>query len=425
MIPDRKMRILTLSDHPMLPSGVGTQTKYVCEALLKTGKFKIWSLGGAIKHEVYDTVYHPDWKEDWIFQPVDGYGTKEQIREIIKQFEPDIVYFMTDPRFWGWLWEMEQEIRSQCNLVYYHVWDNYPLPLYNKASYESNDHIACISKVTYDCVQGVAPLVDSTYVPHAVDNNIFKDIRDTPEFREQARQVREKNNISPSKTVFFWNNRNARRKSSGSLLYWYGKFLEKNGYDDTILILHTDPNDVHGQPLGQLQEEFNIPPTNLMLHSAKVDPNHLNFFYNLADCTINISDAEGFGLATLESLSAGTPIIVTMTGGLQEQVTDGENWFGIGIEPAAQAVIGSQETPYIFEDRISEQQFIDAMEEFMGFSREKRKHLGKLGKKHITQNYNFDKFESQWVDLMHGLVEKNGSFRKRKLKKNWEIVEIC
>ena len=45
--------------------------------------------------------------------------------------------------------------------------------------------------------------------------------------------------------------------------------------------------------------------------------------YNMADCTINISDAEGFGLATLESLACETPIIVNMTGGLQEQVTNG------------------------------------------------------------------------------------------------------
>ena len=40
--------------------------------------------------------------------------------------------------------------------------------------------------------------------------------------------------------------------------------------------------------------------------------------YNSVDCTINISDAEGFGLATLESLSCGVPIIVNMTGGLQQ-----------------------------------------------------------------------------------------------------------
>ena len=45
-----KIKILTISDMPLSPSGVGTQTKYVIESLLKTGKYQVISLGGAIKH---------------------------------------------------------------------------------------------------------------------------------------------------------------------------------------------------------------------------------------------------------------------------------------------------------------------------------------------------------------------------------------
>ena len=48
-----KKRILVLSDHPLSPSGVGTQTKYMIEALLKTGRYKVVCLGGAIKHHDY------------------------------------------------------------------------------------------------------------------------------------------------------------------------------------------------------------------------------------------------------------------------------------------------------------------------------------------------------------------------------------
>ena len=39
----------------------------------------------------------------------------------------------------------------------------------------------------------------------------------------------------------------------------------------------------------------------------------------MVDCTINISNNEGFGLSTAESLMAGTQIIVNVTGGLQDQ----------------------------------------------------------------------------------------------------------
>ena len=129
---ENKIKVLTLSDHPLLPSGVATQTKYIIEALLKSGKFQVISFGGAVKHNSYNPIKTEEFKDDWLILPVDGYGTPEQIRSIIHTEKPDILYFMTDPRFYGWLWEMENEIRANVPMVYYHVWDNYPAPVFNK-----------------------------------------------------------------------------------------------------------------------------------------------------------------------------------------------------------------------------------------------------------------------------------------------------
>mgnify|MGYP003679062075 FL=1 len=70
----KKIKILTLSDHPMSPSGVGTQTKYMIEAMLKTGKYQFISLGGAMKHQNYDVMNVEEYKDDWLIRPVDGYG---------------------------------------------------------------------------------------------------------------------------------------------------------------------------------------------------------------------------------------------------------------------------------------------------------------------------------------------------------------
>jgi glycosyltransferase involved in cell wall biosynthesis len=147
--------------------------------------------------------------------------------------------------------------------------------------------------------------------------------------------------------------------------------------------------------------------------------------YNMADCTINISDAEGFGLATLESLSCGTPIIVTLTGGLQEQVTDGEEWFGIGIEPASKAIIGSLDVPYIHEDRISKEDFMAALRKMYNMPKEEREELGRKGAEHVRKNYNFEDFNKGWVELMDNIHEKYGSWGTRKGYKTWEIKEIA
>ena len=146
--------------------------------------------------------------------------------------------------------------------------------------------------------------------------------------------------------------------------------------------------------------------------------------YNLADCTINISDAEGFGLATLESLSTETPIIVTMTGGLQEQVTDGENWFGIGIEPASKAIIGSQQVPYIYEDRISKEDFIDALNKIYAMPKEELAELGRKGREHVLKNYNFEDYQSTWVNLLEEIYQKYGSWEDRKGYQAWKMVQL-
>ena len=116
-----KSKIVTISDHPLAPSGVGTQTKYVIEALLKTGNYQVISLGGAIKHEDKTPKKTEQWGDDWIIYPVEGYGNQDLLRMVIRNEKPDALWFMTDPRFWGWLWQMDHEIRSLCPMIYYHV----------------------------------------------------------------------------------------------------------------------------------------------------------------------------------------------------------------------------------------------------------------------------------------------------------------
>ena len=41
----KKIKVLTLGDHPVAPSGVGIQTKNMCRALLDSGKFSNSELG--------------------------------------------------------------------------------------------------------------------------------------------------------------------------------------------------------------------------------------------------------------------------------------------------------------------------------------------------------------------------------------------
>ena len=415
-----KKKIFVLADHPFTPSGVGSQTKYFCEALLNTGRYSFICFGGAIKHQNYNPMRTEEYGDDWIIFPVDGYGNQDQVRSILRNHKPDLLWFMTDPRFWTWLWDIDNEIRTHIPMIYHHVWDNFPAPMFNKGYYTSNDKIVCISKVTHEIVKEVAPEVDSCYLPHAVNDEIFYplDKEKIQKFKKESMPVAE------DKFVFFWNNRNARRKQSGTLIYWFKEFLDRVGHDKATLLMHTDPFDVHGQNLNVIIQHLGIDKGQVLLSTQKTPAESLAQIYNAVDCTINISDAEGFGLATLESLSCGTPIIVNMTGGLQEQVTDGENWFGIGIDPSSKAIIGSQDVPYIYEDRLNKRDFINALKKMYNMPQEERDKLGKAGRDHVMNNYNFKKYGEQWVDFMVSVHEKFGSWDTRKHYTPWEIVEI-
>jgi len=420
----KKIKILTLSDHPLSPSGVGIQTKYMIEGMLKTGKYQFVCVAGAMKHHDYSVqkVKTP-WSEgdDWVIHPVDGYGTQEFVRSLIRVEKPDIVWIMTDPRFWTWLWHIDQEIRSLVPLVYYHVWDNTPYPEFNTKFYQSNDLIVAISKVTDDIVKTLVPEVQSAYLPHAVDTNIFKKLSegDSKEFRSNYFPG------SEEQVLFFWNNRNARRKQSGSLIFWFKEFLDIVGKDKAKLIMHTEVKDNHGQDLEAIINHLGINNGEVMFSEKKISPEILASIYNAVDCTINISDAEGFGLATLESLACGTPIIVNMTGGLQEQVTDGENWFGIGMEPTSKAVIGSQDIPWIYEDRLSKEVVVDALLKIYNMSKEERSKLGDLGIEHIAKNYNFENYVNGWDKIFTDAHNKFGSWDSRKNYKAWSFKEVA
>ena len=416
-----KKKILVIADSPLVPSGVGTQTRYMIESLLSTGEYSFLCLAGAMKHDNYNIQKVEGHEEDWTIVPVDGYGNEAIVRGAIKEFKPDVLWFMTDPRFYHWLWKIEDEIRDKIPMVYYHVWDNYPYPTYNSQYYESNDLICTISKVTDDIVKTVSPDVMSIHVPHAVDTEIFKNKTDllTPELR---------NNITgdkPEKFIFFWNNRNARRKQSGTIIYWFKEFLDEVGHDSACLLMHTEPKDTHGQDLIAIIEELGLTNGEVAFSIQKLPPEDLSNIYSIVDCTINIADAEGFGLSTLESLSCETPIIVNMTGGLQEQVTNGEEWFGIGITPASRAIIGSQEVPFIFEDRVSKEDFLKAMIEIYNLSHKDRLAIGKLGRKHVLENYSLEIYKKNWIKVFKIIENNFGSWKSRKNYKSWKLMEVA
>lgn len=84
---------------------------------------------------------------------------------------------MTDPRFYDWLWEIENEIRAYVPMVYYHVWDNFPVPMFNKIWYDSTDSVVAISKVTNEIIKTASPDSYGGRIGHAVNSSVFINLK--------------------------------------------------------------------------------------------------------------------------------------------------------------------------------------------------------------------------------------------------------
>jgi glycosyltransferase involved in cell wall biosynthesis len=164
----------------------------------------------------------------------------------------------------------------------------------------------------------------------------------------------------------------------------------------------------------------------VMFSPARIGPQDLAMMYNLCDVTVSLSDAEGFGLSTMESLACEVPIIVPRTGGLQEQVKDERgNVFGVELPIASQMVVGSQEVPFIYEDRVSKEDFINALLKLYNMSKQQRNELGRAGRQHLDKNYNMATLMNKWDEILTKVHNERGSWENRKMYDRWVLKEIA
>jgi SAM-dependent methyltransferase len=158
----KKKKILLLSDDLRLQSGVATMSR---EFVVGTSEVFDWvQIGAAMNHPDHGKVF--DLSEDVNNQlGIDhamvkiyahtGYGSPQVLREVLQLERPDAILIFTDPRFWGWLFGMEHELRQHIPIMYYNIWDDAPSPLWNLPFYSSCDLLMNISRQTNQLVGNV------------------------------------------------------------------------------------------------------------------------------------------------------------------------------------------------------------------------------------------------------------------------------
>ncbi len=447
-----KKKILLLSDDLRLTSGIGTMSK---EFVLGTvDKFDWIQVGAGVNHpdvgkviDVSEDIRNRTGVKDADVKiiPYSGYGDISLIRKLLNTEKIDAILHFTDPHYWQWLYDNEHEIRQQVPILYYHIWDNLPDPKYNRDYYESCDWLGCISKQTYGIVHRVGKLTNEStwkpledwqisYVPHGINEEIFKPVKDISE------DV--KNVVGGYDFILFYNNRNIRRKQPSDVIYSYKLFcdmLSKEESEKCLLLMHTTPIDQNGTDLYAVKDAI-CPDYNVKMLYTKVEAEKLNELYNVVDVTINIANNEGFGLTTAESVMAGTPIIVNVTGGLQDQCGfdfSADDYISIGslhnksqrsqtkhgdwvipVWPSAINLNGSVATPYIFDDRVNDNDVADSIMKFYKMGKKERKRRGLLGRKWAINNLSS---KIMCEKMSEGI---NTSIKKFKPKQKFNLYKI-
>lgn len=426
-----KKHILLLADDLRMNSGIATMSR---ELVLGTvHKYNWTEIGGAVTHPDKGKTFDLSQATNQMvgitdayvkLYPTDGYGNEQMLFSIIDQEKIDAILHFTDPRFWGWLYALEKQIRSKMPLTYLNIWDDLPYPMYNRSFYESCDALFSISKQTMNINRHVLGpentyyMNDVTgedikskvhnktllhYVPHGIDSKTF-----VPLDKNNPKLIQFKNTIFQGKDykfVILYNSRNVQRKRTSNIVLAFRAFcdnLTKEEASQCALILHTEPVCDAGTNLIALKEAF-CPDNNIIFSPGKLSPDDMCLLYNIADVTINASSNEGFGLSIAESIMCGTPVTVSVTGGLQDQIgqTDddgnpivfdkdfGSNNIGrfkkhgpwaYPLWPTARVVQGSIPTPYIFDDLTKWEDIAESYMYWYLMGDEKRSACGQIGR---------------------------------------------
>lgn len=343
-----------------------------------------------------------------------GYGSPEIVRQLMEIEKPDAILFFTDPRYWIWLFQMENEIRQKIPMIYLNIWDDLPSPYYNLPYYESCDALMAISKQTLNINKIV--LGDKIknkilkYIPHGINEKYFFPLSPSDptlvEFKKTLFKEKE------YKFALLYNARNIRRKSVPDLLAAWKLFCESIGENkakECVLILHTQRVDDNGTDLPAIVDLLETPGMNIEFSDSRFDFNGMNLLYNACDATILLSSNEGWGLSITESMMCGKMIIANVTGGMQDQMKfldengkwidfDNEfcsNHFGKyqnhgewarPIFPNNMSLVGSPLTPYIWDDRCDFREAAKAIEEIYSLSPEERNKKGLKGREWVQSD---------------------------------------
>lgn len=455
----KKLKILLVTDYIALHTGFATVARNIVERL--KDEYEWFQLAW-----FYNPTYrNPDVpiSEDHIYhtkrEPGDMYGAKSFPKLVIDQLKDvDIVWGIGDR--WMLNHVVEWNTWKKFYLVVYTPVDSFPLPKSWFKTYEQIDALVMYTNWAKSILMQQNRKIGEKclVIPHGADTKTFK-----PLSLEEKKVIRARIDPKLVDAFIVGNfNRNQPRKGIPEMMEAFSYFISpwttcKNckrifyktipacavcgckdivqgpGKSNAYLFLHMvidsppekgwNIREEGGEP-GGLIERYGLRKRVIYTKGLRigkgVNNEELNRLVNMCDVTVNPSSAEGFGLTSLDSMSAGVPCLVSNYGGHLDFIKDGGETIAIQsarpqpINNLTWVFVNSHDFAfrldklYCNRENLIEKYRIDIPVDTK-CGKELREAYGQQGRRKVVKDYNWDKVALEWKKIFDAVPQKRKS----------------
>jgi glycosyltransferase involved in cell wall biosynthesis len=331
----RPLQILCWSDSCIATTGFGVVSKNILEALYKTGLYEIDQLAINYFGDFYDKEQVPYCLVPAkLGNPNDPYGNQMLLQSLYKK-DYDYLFIINDTFVVEGVADGVEEIRQKkiqegkkpFSIIYYFPVDCRVLPTASKMI-KIADRAVAYTQFAADEAKRIG-LKSTDIIHHGVDIDLYHPLSS----KEKTAYRKQYLGVGDDTFVLINVNRNSLRKDMPRTLLAFSEFRKK--VPNSLLYMHTKVEDGFGgynidlkvplEELGLSMRKDVIFPNSY--NPAKgFPPKILNQLYNCADAFITTHLGEGFGLTIIESMAAGTPVIVPDNTVMPEIVGNGKGY---------------------------------------------------------------------------------------------------
>jgi len=293
------LKILWVSDSPLLGTGFGRVTREVTSRLARLPDLEVACLGWGYDGWPYDRDRFPA-----VIYPSRGASHgHENFERAVLEFKPDVVITLAE--IWMIDWLPSHPVRPRFKWIAYFPLDGGPFYPPWESILKNADEVVAMSEFGREIFQSGVPSKRIQRIYLGVDPEVFRPLPERERLKTHER--------FRGKFVVGCVARNQPRKNVPALVKAFAQLCQRR--DDLHLYLHMNPCDV-GYDLvtllrrHRLEGHADVSGPDSSLDQPLADE-QLNRLYNLFDVTVLPSYGEGFGLPIIESLAAGVPVVAT------------------------------------------------------------------------------------------------------------------